>query len=90
MVLFLLAINLAASKASLELDVLSTPFPVVLIPEREIISEAFPLKTVGLCLRSSKAFLLRNLLAPAPTGSSTQGTSFDLACFATLIAQLCQ
>ena len=88
--LFLFAIAFAASKASLDEDVESTPLPPPAIPKTAIISEPFPLNTVGLNFINSSTFLFLKPLAPAPTGSKTQGTLFLFAKLAASNAHSCQ
>ena len=88
--LFSFAMDFAASRASLDEEVESTPFPPPAIPETAIISEPFPLRTVGLNFINSSTFLFLKLLAPAPTGSRTQGTLFLFAKLDASSAHSCQ
>ena len=85
-----MAIDFAASNASFDVEVESTPFPPPAIPATAMISDPFPLSIVGFNVNSSSTFLFLNPLAPAPTGSKTQGTLFSLASLAASNAHSCQ
>mmetsp|Transcript_43146 Transcript_43146/g.108077 ORF Transcript_43146/g.108077 Transcript_43146/m.108077 type:complete len:321 (-) Transcript_43146:86-1048(-) len=68
-----------ASRALADDCVLSTPLALPAAPAKAMISDPFPRTTVGLIDRMSTQALVLYAVAPAPTGSRTQGIFVELA-----------